>query len=662
MRSIITAFFIMGVICGQSGATDYVIPSSRSITWQGNVGVSGGIPTRTTQIDCTQSPYNVPTNGSSACQTAINSCLNGISSGQTAYLPAGTYIITGGISIPSNKTLRGAGMSQTIIQSNSDISYLVNIGSGNATSNTTDISSGYTKGLTQIVVSSGANYEIGDLLLLDELNDSSIPVTRDGSGGTCTWCGRYGTSGTRSRMQIVQVTGKSTNTIDFTPALYFTFSSSNSPQASKLTMPILNAGVENLTIKNGTGTNNSYRTNLLFLGSSNSWVKGVKIDTCGSRCIDVQGYNFRTEVRENYITNCLDHVNSDQCYGSFMGQVSGTLVEHNVYNSSSEGPMIGWGASGNVIGYNYSYGTNRTQNATTWFWPDWAHHGAHTAYNLFEGNIFVGLAGDEYWGSCDSNTYFRNRILAKNQTTAYELGVQNVYALEFQKNNHNINVIGNILGTSGWNTVYEKEGVDYSASTKVIYKTGYVSNGDLDAAGNDHITFTSMLRHANYDYVTYGQKFCGDSGEPGCQGGPTDVTLPASLYLTNKPSIFGSLTYPPVNPSGPTSEDIPAKVFYDTGSWPTEGATTYTLTYQTTTCASITGTNPQSGIASGHDGTQVTAVPATGYHFVQWDDALATAARTDTNVTADHTYTASCAVNAASGRRSGGVATGGVFR
>jgi hypothetical protein len=92
------------------------------------------------------------------------------------------------------------------------------------------------------------------------------------------------------------------------------------------------------------------------------------------------------------------------------------------------------------------------------------------------------------------------------------------------------------------------------------------------------------------------------------------------------------------------------------------GSPTYTLTYAVGTCASITGTNPQSGIESGHDGTQVTAVPATGYHFVQWDDALATAARTDTNVTADHTYTASCAVNSASGRRSGGVAAGGTFR
>jgi hypothetical protein len=71
---------------------------------------------------------------------------------------------------------------------------------------------------------------------------------------------------------------------------------------------------------------------------------------------------------------------------------------------------------------------------------------------------------------------------------------------------------------------------------------------------------------------------------------------------------------------------------------------TYTLTYSAGAHGSITGTSPQT-VASGTDGTLVTAVPATGYHFASWSDGYPTAARTDTNVTANHAVTASFASN-----------------
>ena len=47
----------------------------------------------------------------------------------------------------------------------------------------------------------------------------------------------------------------------------------------------------------------------------------------------------------------------------------------------------------------------------------------------------------------------------------------------------------------------------------------------------------------------------------------------------------------------------------------------------------------------GSSGTTVTAVPNTGYHFVQWSDGVLTAARTDTNVLANLSVTASFAMN-----------------
>src|SRR6185295_11322151 len=58
----------------------------------------------------------------------------------------------------------------------------------------------------------------------------------------------------------------------------------------------------------------------------------------------------------------------------------------------------------------------------------------------------------------------------------------------------------------------------------------------------------------------------------------------------------------------------------------------------------ITGTSPQT-VNHGADGSEVTAVPNAGYHFVNWSDGVLTAARTDTNVTTNISVTASFAIN-----------------
>jgi len=70
---------------------------------------------------------------------------------------------------------------------------------------------------------------------------------------------------------------------------------------------------------------------------------------------------------------------------------------------------------------------------------------------------------------------------------------------------------------------------------------------------------------------------------------------------------------------------------------------TYTLTYTAGPNGSISGDTPQT-VNYGGSGTQVTAVPDGGYAFSQWSDGVLTAARTDTNVMADISVTASFVV------------------
>jgi uncharacterized repeat protein (TIGR02543 family) len=75
-----------------------------------------------------------------------------------------------------------------------------------------------------------------------------------------------------------------------------------------------------------------------------------------------------------------------------------------------------------------------------------------------------------------------------------------------------------------------------------------------------------------------------------------------------------------------------------------EQVTIYTLTYTAGQNGSIEGgTNQQ--IEHGQNGSQVTAEPDPGYHFVKWSDGSTINPRTDTNVTADITVEAIFVIN-----------------
>ena len=71
---------------------------------------------------------------------------------------------------------------------------------------------------------------------------------------------------------------------------------------------------------------------------------------------------------------------------------------------------------------------------------------------------------------------------------------------------------------------------------------------------------------------------------------------------------------------------------------------TYTLTYTAGAHGSITGNSSQT-VDYGGNGTAVTAVPGTGYHFVEWSDDSTDNPRTDTGVTGNITVEASFAIN-----------------
>lgn len=71
---------------------------------------------------------------------------------------------------------------------------------------------------------------------------------------------------------------------------------------------------------------------------------------------------------------------------------------------------------------------------------------------------------------------------------------------------------------------------------------------------------------------------------------------------------------------------------------------TYTLTYLADSNGSVEGEAVQV-LEHGQSGTSVTAIPNTGYHFVQWSDGVTAPHRTDENILDDLTVTAEFAIN-----------------
>ncbi len=144
------------------------------------------------------------------------------------------------------------------------------------------------------------------------------------------------------------------------------------------------------------------------------------------------------------------------------------------------------------------------------------------------------------------------------------------------------------------------------------------------------------------------------------QSGPGTITDGAFSYSNGSTLAFTGAFDTPTTASGtytltnyPVTHGLPGPPYVHTdyvthsGTWSATFAgtpPTYTLTYTAGPGGSISGSTPQV-VAYGGSGTEVTAVPDAGYRFADWSDAVATASRTDTNVTQDISVTANFALD-----------------
>jgi hypothetical protein len=549
--------FILLAMCNSVAA---IMPADRRIDWSQS-GVPGGIPGRTTiyaTIDAAAYGGG-STDATAAIQTALTAC----PANQVVYIPAGIYRINGSLKIPSNVTLRGAGPQKTVLDAHGSGSGFLIFDPDLQIWNPPMIpfAGRLNKNSMVILAVDTAGISPGSYLKISQLNDSAY-VTITGVGGDCTWCDE-GYNGARSMGQIVEVVSKTNNAIQINPGLYFTYSASLSPAISLQKAGVRYAGVEDVQVyMNNTG----FTTNFQMNGAAYCWIKNVESNFADGDHVRVFS-SYRCEIRDSYFHDAFSHLpgqtDADIIIAS---KSSGILVENNILRRLHASIMLNWGASGNVIAYNFCEG-NFDSRVPHCLFPDLSVHGAHPMFNLWEGNVVGALNPDSYWGSSSHNTGFRNWAKGTTQICNPIEGrgpaqkdscwwaIQNTRAIALDFACRYYSLLGNVVGSDEMlNLTYYNNGSrKIPAFARCVapetrsydnasygFSFGYASSGD-DGKSEfaNQLPYTTAHLHGNVDLA---------SNTVTWDSNTADRALPPSLYLKEKPEWFGSAPWPPIGP------------------------------------------------------------------------------------------------------------------
>src|ERR1700677_1009860 len=578
----------------------------------------------------------------SACGTAGNEYVL-LASGTYSGLGTATITVPSNCELRGagvNSTI----LSSAVTSGNGVVVVGSNINTAPSTANDTAITGGLSAGSTSITVASAAHISTGSLLSISELNSLSNGVNATGSEGFCNFCdGNY--SGTRVDGQTVLVTNVSGTTITISPGLYWTYGSTlpnwagttnyfpatfithgghyyqqtatpgtpynctsggstpafstsggsisdgtctwldegigttTLPLATPFT-PTIYGGVSNLQVyANNTGAGSNFT-----MGECQyCWVSNVIGNYVDGDQADVF-WSYGSEIVNSYFSNAYLHTP-----GTFddalrlAEKTSGSLIQNNIIERLHVSIMLEWGASGNVIGYNYMLaGFDVGSPAVVIGGIDY--HGAHPKFNLHEGNVGVQAYRDSVWGSSSLTTSFRNWwqgsaavdyplstgrnsvVGGSTYAPCTSPGTTNQTCFPFQasravqesylatSDNYIGNVIGSVaqesnLGYGGGVTPYNSgsgqtdalrwNGTRSFDDTVYGYTFGYGESGDDGTWALDSATsYTTAFLHGNYGNISNAIVWSGS----------VTHTLPASFYLGSKPSWWGSLPYPSIGP------------------------------------------------------------------------------------------------------------------
>ncbi|MGC4119944.1 MAG: Ig-like domain-containing protein [Myxococcales bacterium] len=565
-------------VCGDPGSV-YQLPADRSTQWK--PGVTGGIPNYATV-------HTTVNHASGDMRTPIQNALNAAgaaasaTSGRVVQLGPGVFTISGTLVIPSYVVLRGSGVDasgnfQTQLKSGGPGFTLVRIGSVSpAGEQSVNLASDAAKGATSVTLASSATsagFAAGQLVWADELTDGVISKWNTGTypngSDSRGWYSRWD----RPIGQVLEVASVSGNTVTFKTPLHIGLRTSQTAQLTHYSdSPTRGAGVEELRVTTGYDGVSQYgydQSNLKFGFAVDCWAKHFEADGSAGQSVGFR-IAHHCEAREGYVHDTQYYQNGGWGYGFDLTHGSSdNLIEDCISIRFNKVINMRASGGGNVVGYNYM-----DDGAISWNegWIETGLQASHHPtphYELFEGNYSFNADGDFTTGNAIYLTFFRNQLTSLRAKTRRPspntygtedpvlVDTGNLRCAAAAANHYWYSYVGNVLGFPGM-TGYVYEATPPNMGANAVWRIGWLDPGwntqDADVVAR-------MLRDGNWDYQSNSVHWHGVGN-----AGGTARPLPASLYLSGKPSFFGTSPWPWVDPTGSTkTATLPAKARYDSG-------------------------------------------------------------------------------------------------
>lgn len=424
------------------------------------------------------------------------------------------------------------------------------------------------------------------------LDDGALTVSNDGTfaayaaagdnsgypGNTCA--GGFGCYSSTQAV-IVQSCGTSTvgaacssNTVTISSPVYDPHirADRNPSVWYGTSVPITGVGVENMTLD---ATNASPGGIVYFNNATYSWTKGLRTIFAKSSHVLIWQSSHIT-VRDSYMYGNQGHGGSStQSYCTdYFSASSDNLIENNIYQHCAAAQALE-GGMGNVSGYNYSIDNDNPPSGGTYPLNESVTHAAGEMYDLWEGNSLLSFDLDDFHGTSGNfATFFRNRF------RGFEPGKNTqTFAAYIQTGSRNVNVIGNVLGLTGFHTTYEwiqgtNSNTNEAGCSASVIVTGFsghcdsrIATGNCDNQGTCEIDDvrvnppdaaepgTTML-WGNWDAVNNTVRWNGSEVPSSlpiyANSVPANNSLTNSWYGANYTAFWttpwGTPPYPPIGP------------------------------------------------------------------------------------------------------------------
>lgn len=613
MRKYIILILLLFAPISKAQLWSGVISTNRAIDWT-QAGLPGSaLPDAGwTQCGATIAAY-------SGTGATITNQLATCGLNQYVLLGSGTFTLSTGIMFPKNTVghlvLRGQGANFTtlnftgtdcsdgggfICAKSSDGTYAGN-SQPLSTLHVVTVTSGATKGSTQLVLGSLDTIVVGSILVLDQCDTG---FTGTGLGSACTgtpndnggyfhcqkaWsatnvgCSIYVEGGVNSwrsgssEMEAAAVTAINSGGCG---ATCVTLSKPieepdwGSDTQAVIIQPLPYVGVENMTLVDAKSAAATSDNGVGFTSTYHAWVSGIAAVNMGRLGVHLY-QSYGGLVKDSYFYG------NPVPFGDHAGvrAVGGAnnLIQNNIchktricfFTADAEPDQA------DIFAYNFSPVTadGSTPNAVL----PWVDHGAGASFHLLEGNVVFDYIEDGDHGNHLSQTSFRNLFPGwmsctnnrcgtnpdgSPQTLVYGNG-NGASAIRLFYGSRYGNIVGNVLGTPGWSNVYKSFGL-FDNGSIYVWGSGY------GPQPSDPLVGTTTLLWGNYDVKTGDVRWCGNSSDTGwsttCAStsevptgaptypnsvptkGDTGGALPASFYLSSAPAWFGSIPWPPIGP------------------------------------------------------------------------------------------------------------------